>query len=89
MIKRIMFSRVERWIATLPMEYRHPGYIRSSLGLLRVIGLPTDFGGLITKKLARGANKMGREAAFINLHQIKYDGHATRRNELRILEKFL
>ncbi len=89
MLKRIVFNRVERWITDLDPEYKTPGYIRSSLGLLRVIGLPTDFTNLLTKKLERVAGKLTREAGYINHHQVKYDNHAARRYELNELETLL
>ena len=89
MLKRIVFHRVEAWINTLPYEYRSPGYIRASLGLLRVIGLPTNFTNLIASKHKRTARHMGREAQYIGQHQVKYDGHATRRDELTTLEGLL
>lgn len=89
MLKRIIFNRVERWIGELEPEYRTTGYIRSSLGLLRVIGLPTNFDSLLASKFKSLRGKLRREAGYVKQHQDKYDVHAARNQELNDLGTLL
>ncbi len=65
-VTRFVFGRVEKWINGLAPEYRNRNFIAASLGLLKIIGLPTNFSGVIASdnaKHCRRADDLSSEIA--------------------------
>lgn len=89
MVKRFLFPRVEAWVNGLEPEYRTRGFVQSALGLLRIVGLPTDFSGLIAKKRVSERDAMEVEQQRIASHRKKWQAHDNRENELHELGKLL
>lgn len=89
MFRRFLFKRVERWIVGLEPEYRTKGYIQSSLGLLRIMGMPTDFSNIVSKDKAEQAGFIGGAEKDISAAILRLTSHRLRASELRELEEFL
>lgn len=89
MFRRFLFKRVERWINCLAPEYRTKGYIQSSLGLLKILGMPTDFSRIIKSDRAAQAGFIGGAERDIASAEIRLGDHECRDAELTQLQEFL
>ena len=89
MITRFLFNRVEKWIDNLEPEYRTKGFVQASLGLLRIIGLPTDFSKLLGKDSHAEGRAIELHTAQIVAAEAEKDAHEVRLNELYALEQLL
>ena len=89
MFRRFLFKRVERWINGLAPEYRTKGYIQSSLGLLKILGMPTDFSRIIESDRAVQAGFIGGAERDIAAAEIRLGNHEVRESELSQLEELL
>ena len=89
MFKKFLFKRVERWINGLESEYQTKAFVQASLGLLKILGMPTDFSKLLHQKQATEAGFIsGADNAIVSL-EISRAVHVTRENELERLELLL
>ncbi len=89
LLKRVLFKRVERWINSLEPEYRTRGFIKASLGLFRIVGLPTEFGGVIQQKRNSEVDIVASLTSSIaNLDESRRK-HDERREELNELGRLL
>jgi len=89
MFRRFLFKRVERWINCLEPEYRTKGYIQSSLGLLKIMGMPTDFSRIIKSDKAVQLAYIGGAESDITAAEIRLVNHEVRESELSKLEEYL
>ena len=89
MFRRFLFKRVERWINGLAPEYRTKGYIQSSLGLLKILGMPTDFSSIIYSKKAVELDSIDSAQSDVSSATARLTTHRIRAKELTNLEEYL
>lgn len=89
MIKRIIFNRVEKWVNELGPEHKTPEFIHAALGLLRVIGVPTNFSNLITKKSRKETKRVEIWTGRMTVASARQRAHGNRRTALENLGRLL
>ncbi len=88
-VTRFVFGRVEQWIKNLAPEFRNREFIAASLGLLRIIGLPTNFSGVIKSDSERHGRRTERLNSELNKREIERSYHTGRQDELAALNNLL
>lgn len=88
-MKRFILRRVEKWINTLPNEFKTREYIQASLGLLRVIGIPVNFSSVLKSWKVKENNNVVHWSRVRDSAEKARLLHQNRKDEVEELQRLL